>query len=134
MKKFISFFVIINLLLINKAVSQYRMPVYNDYLTDNYYVLHPAMAGPLRLRSSYRTQWLGIKNLLCSIFEYSQSKPKIRCWSPFFHDKNGFQSQIGHNLLTHIILISIEAMQRLINIFGLTAALLITNMTKHPSI
>ena len=66
MKKFISFFVIINLLLINKVVSQYRMPVYNDYLTDNYYVLHPAMAGAhfegVKVRSSYRTQWLGIKN------------------------------------------------------------------------
>ena len=101
MKKFISFFVIINLLLINKAVSQYRMPVYNDYLTDNYYVLHPAMAGAhfegVKVRASYRTQWLGIKNppSVQSLNIHARVSQKSGLGVLFFHDQNGFQSQIG---------------------------------------
>jgi hypothetical protein len=32
-------------MLVATATAQYRMPIYTDYLTDNYYILHPAMAG-----------------------------------------------------------------------------------------
>ena len=33
------------LMLVATATAQYRLPIYTDYLTDNYYILHPAMAG-----------------------------------------------------------------------------------------
>ena len=54
------------LMLVATATAQYRMPIYTDYLTDNYYLLHPAMAGAhyegMKVRTSFRTQWLEIAN------------------------------------------------------------------------
>lgn len=81
--------------------AQYRMPVYTDYLTDNYYVLHPAMAGAqyegLKVRTSYRTQWLGIANApsMQTINAHARVGDKSGVGGFFFHDKNGFQSQLG---------------------------------------
>ena len=47
------------LMLVATATAQYRMPIYTDYLTDNYYMLHPAMAGAhyegMKVRTSFRT-------------------------------------------------------------------------------
>ena len=77
------------------------MPVYTDYLTDNYYVLHPAMAGAhyegLKLRTSYRTQWLGIANApsMQTLNAHARVGDKSGVGGLFFHDKNGFQSQLG---------------------------------------
>lgn len=81
--------------------AQYRMPVYTDYLTDNYYVLHPAMAGAqyegLKVRTSYRTQWLGIANApsMQTFNAHARVGDKSGVGGFFFHDKNGFQSQLG---------------------------------------
>lgn len=77
------------------------MPVYTDYLTDNYYVLHPAMAGAhyegLKLRTSYRTQWLGIANApsMQTLNAHARVGDKSGVGGLFFHDTNGFQSQLG---------------------------------------
>ena len=77
------------------------MPVYTDFLTDNYYVLHPAMAGAhyegLKLRTSYRTQWLGIANApsMQTLNAHARVGDKSGVGGLFFHDKNGFQSQLG---------------------------------------
>ena len=77
------------------------MPVYKDYLTDNYYVLHPAMAGAhyegLKVRTSYRTQWLGIANApaMQTLNAHARVGDKSGVGGLFFHDKNGFQSQLG---------------------------------------
>lgn len=81
--------------------AQYRMPIYNDYLTDNYYVLHPAMAGAhyegLKLRTAYRTQWLGIANApaVQTLNAHARVGDRSGVGGLFFHDKNGFQSQLG---------------------------------------
>lgn len=94
---FLSFFV----LCFCAAQAQYRMPVYTDYLTDNYYVLHPAMAGAqyegLKVRTSYRTQWLGIANApsMQTFNAHARVGDKSGVGGLFFHDKNGFQSQLG---------------------------------------
>lgn len=83
------------------AKAQYRLPVYTDYLTDNYYVLHPAMAGAhyegLKLRTAYRTQWLGIANApsLQTINAHARVGEKSGVGGMFFNDKNGFHSQVG---------------------------------------
>ena len=77
------------------------MPVYTDYLTDNYFVLHPAMAGAhyegLKLRTSYRTQWLGIANApsMQTLNAHARVGDKSGVGGLFFHDTNGFQSQLG---------------------------------------
>ena len=77
------------------------MPIYTDYLSDNYYVLHPAMAGAqyegLKVRTSYRTQWLGIANApsMQTLNAHARVGDKSGIGGLFFHDKNGFQSQLG---------------------------------------
>ena len=83
------------------ANAQYRMPIYNDYLTDNYYVLHPAMAGAhyegFKLRTSYRTQWLGIANApsMQTLNAHARVGDRSGVGALFFNDKNGFHSQFG---------------------------------------
>ncbi len=32
-------------LVVNFSFAQEGVPIYSDYLTDNYYLLHPSMAG-----------------------------------------------------------------------------------------
>lgn len=89
------------LLFLSIAKAQYRMPIYTDYLTDNYYVIHPAMAGAhyegLKIRSSFRTQWLDVANApaLQSLNVHARVGDRSGIGGLFFHDKNGFQSQIG---------------------------------------
>jgi len=89
------------LLFLSIAKAQYRMPIYTDYLTDNYYVLHPAMAGAhyegIKLRSSYRTQWLDVANApsMQTINAHARVGDRSGVGALFFHDKNGFQSQLG---------------------------------------
>ncbi|AMA50180.1 MULTISPECIES: PorP/SprF family type IX secretion system membrane protein [Flavobacterium] len=42
--------------------SQVDIPVYSDYLTDNYYLIHPSMAGAancVKIRATGRQQWFG---------------------------------------------------------------------------
>lgn len=81
--------------------AQYRLPIYTDYLTDNYYVLHPAMAGAhyegIKLRSSARTQWLDVANAptMQTLNAHARVGDKSGLGGLFFHDKNGFQSQTG---------------------------------------
>lgn len=85
----------------NVLFAQYRMPLYTDYLTDNYYAVHPAMAGAhyegLKLRTSFRTQWLDVANApsLQSVNAHARVGDKSGVGGMLFHDKNGFQSQIG---------------------------------------
>jgi type IX secretion system PorP/SprF family membrane protein len=94
-------FSVLFLAIICVAHAQYRMPIYTDYLTDNYYVLHPAMAGAhyegMKLRASYRTQWLGIANApsMQTLNAHARIGDKSGVGGLFFHDKNGFQSQLG---------------------------------------
>ena len=42
--------------------AQEGLPIYSDYLTDNYYLLHPSMAGVSncnKIRLTGRQQWFG---------------------------------------------------------------------------
>jgi hypothetical protein len=42
--------------------AQEGLPVYSDYLSDNYYLLHPSMAGAAncaKVRLTARQQWFG---------------------------------------------------------------------------
>ena len=45
--------------------AQSGMPIYLDYLTDNYYLIHPSMAGVAncsKVRITARQQWFGVEN------------------------------------------------------------------------
>ena len=42
--------------------AQEGLPIYSDYLTDNYYLIHPSMAGVAncaKVRLTGRKQWFG---------------------------------------------------------------------------
>ena len=42
--------------------AQEGLPIYTDYLTDNYYLIHPSMAGAAncaKVRLTGRQQWFG---------------------------------------------------------------------------
>ena len=48
------------------SYTQLQLPVYSDYLTENYFLVHPAMAGAqlegLQVRMTHRAQWKGVAN------------------------------------------------------------------------
>lgn len=82
--------------------SQETLPIYQDYLSDNVYLVHPSAAGignSSKLRLTGRKQWAGIPNapeLQTLSFhtrfgEYSNAGYGL----VLFNDKNGFHSQKG---------------------------------------
>ena len=51
-------------LIAKQSYSQEILPVYSDYLSDNYFLLHPSMAGAAncaKVRLTGRQQWFGPK-------------------------------------------------------------------------
>ena len=85
-----------------KSNSQETLPIYQDYLSDNVYLVHPSAAGignSSKLRFTARQQWAGIPNapaLQTMSFhtrfgEYSNAGYGF----VLFNDKNGFHSQKG---------------------------------------
>ncbi len=85
-----------------KNYSQETLPIYQDYLSDNIYLVHPAAAGignSGKVRFTARQQWAGIPDAPAlqtlsfhSRFnEYSNAGYGLI----LFNDKNGFHSQKG---------------------------------------
>jgi len=80
--------------------SQDGIPVYSDYLTDNYYLLHPSMAGAAscdKLRITGRKQWFGQEDapeLQTASFNM-RVNDKSGVGVIIFNDKNGYHSQKG---------------------------------------
>ncbi len=82
--------------------SQETLPIYQDYLSDNVYLVHPSAAGignSSKLRLTARQQWAGIPNapslqtlsFHTKFGEYSNAGYGLI----LFNDKNGFHSQKG---------------------------------------
>lgn len=85
-----------------KSFAQETLPIYQDYLSDNVYLVHPSAAGignSSKLRLTARQQWAGIPDapaLQTLSFhtrfgEYSNAGYGL----VLFNDKNGFHSQKG---------------------------------------
>ena len=56
-------YIFLFVLIFKFGYSQEVLPVYSDYLSDNYYLLHPSMAGAAncsKLRLTIRQQWFEI--------------------------------------------------------------------------
>ena len=82
--------------------SQEGLPIYSDYLTDNFYLLHPSMAGVSscnKLRATGRQQWFGDENapslqtmsINARIGESSSGVGAI-----VFNDQNGYHLSLIH--------------------------------------
>ena len=94
------------------STAQEGIPVYSDYLTDNYYLLHPAMAGASncdKLRITGRKQWFGQEDapeLQTASFNMRLDE-KSGVGIILFNDKNGYHSQKGVKLTySHHIMFS----------------------------
>ena len=77
------------------------MPIYSDYLTDNYYLLHPSMAGISncnKVRLTGRQQWFGDEDapsLQTMSINGRIGETSSAVGAIFFNDKNGYHSQTG---------------------------------------
>jgi len=82
------------------TLAQEGVPVYLDYLTDNYYLLHPSMAGAAscgKVRSTVRQQWFDQEdapNLQTLSFNTAVGQ-NSGIGAIIFNDKNGYHSQTG---------------------------------------
>ena len=81
--------------------SQEGLPIYTDYLTDNYYLIHPSMAGAAncaKVRVTGRQQWFGQEDApqLATISVNSRvGETQSGIGAIIYSDKNGYHSQNG---------------------------------------
>ncbi len=81
--------------------SQEGIAVYTDYLTDNYYLVHPAMAGAGfeggKLRMTLRKQWFDQVEApeLQTLSAHKRISNRSGVGAILFNDKNGYHSQTG---------------------------------------
>lgn len=85
------------------VTAQEGIPVYSDYLTDNYYLLHPSMAGAAncdKLRLTGRKQWFDQEDApeLQTLSFNGRVGDKSGAGIIVFNDKNGYHSQKGVKL------------------------------------
>ncbi|WP_179374684.1 PorP/SprF family type IX secretion system membrane protein [Winogradskyella wichelsiae] len=85
----------------NFSFAQEGMPVYSDYLTDNYYLIHPSMAGVAnctKVRLTARQQWFGVDDApslqTLSINGRLGDSP-VALGGVVFNDSNGYHSTTG---------------------------------------
>ena len=88
------------LLLSQLGFSQEILPVYSDYLSDNYYLLHPSMAGAAncaKLRLTGRQQWFGQEDApsLQTLSFNGRVAERSGMGIILINDKNGYHSQKG---------------------------------------
>ena len=84
--------------------SQEGLPIYTDYLTENYYLLHPSMAGVnlegIKIRMTSRKHWLDQPNApnLQTFSIDSRLNNRNGVGMILFKDENGYHAQTGLSL------------------------------------
>ncbi len=124
-------FLLVVFLVYQSSFSQEGIAVYSDYLSDNYYLLHPSMAGASscsKLRLTGRQQWFGQKDAPSlqtlsfngKIGESDQSGAGVIV----YNDKNGYHSQQGIKATyAHHIMFSRDAVDMNQLSFGMSVGL-----------
>ena len=115
-------------LLTQFSFSQEGLPIYSDYLTDNYYIIHPSMAGVAncgKIRLTARQQWFGQDNApslqTLSVNSRLGDGPS-GLGAIVYNDKNGYHSQVGAYLTyAHHIMFSRNTIDLSMLSFGLSA-------------
>ncbi|MBF6609514.1 MAG: type IX secretion system membrane protein PorP/SprF [Flavobacterium sp.] len=112
------------------AISQEGVAVYSDYLSDNYYLIHPSMAGAAncaKLRLTARKQWFGVEDapqMQTASFNGSIGE-RSGAGIIIFNDKNGYHSQKGVKLTyAHHIMFSRDAIDLNQLSFGMSVGLI----------
>jgi type IX secretion system PorP/SprF family membrane protein len=116
------------------AFSQEGLPVYSDYLSDNYYLLHPSMAGAAnctKLRLTARQQWFGQQDApaLQTLSINGSIGERSGAGIIVFNDKNGYHSQTGMKLTyAHHIMFSRDDVDLNQLSFGMSAGFIQSNL------
>lgn len=122
------FLLVITLCCVEFATSQEGLPIYTDYLTDNYYLIHPSMAGAAncaKIRLTGRQQWFGNENAprlmtLSANGRIGDSPSAIG--GIIYKDKNGYHSQNGaYVTYAHHLMFSRSELDLNMLSFGLSA-------------
>ena len=129
LKKLSSLLVVLFLAQFSKA--QEGLPIYSDYLTDNYYLIHPSMAGAAncnKVRLTGRQQWLGQSNApsLQTLSVNGRFGETPSAYGAIvFNDKNGYHSQTGAYLTyAHHLMFSRNPIDLNMLSFGLSAGMI----------
>ena len=129
LKKLSLFLVVLFLVQFSKA--QEGLPIYSDYLTDNYYLIHPSMAGAAncnKVRLTGRQQWLGQSNApsLQTLSVNGRFGETPSAYGAIvFNDKNGYHSQTGAYLTyAHHLMFSRNPIDLNMLSFGLSAGMI----------
>ena len=98
--KFKHLFFVTIILITKQTFSQEILPVYSDYLSDNYFLLHPSMAGAAncgKVRLTGRQQWFGQQDApaLQTLSFNTSVSDKDGLGIILINDKNGYHSQKG---------------------------------------
>ena len=88
------------ILISQNSFSQEGIAVYSDYLSDNYYLIHPSMAGAAncaKIRLTARKQWFDQVDApaLQTLSFNGRVGEKSGMGIILFSDKNGYHSQKG---------------------------------------
>lgn len=95
------FLVLIGIVCFYGTKAQERgLPIYKDYLTDNWYLIHPSMAGASnfdKIRATARQSWFDVDDApnLQTISANFRASDRVGLGGIFFNDANGRFSQIG---------------------------------------
>ncbi|APY08747.1 hypothetical protein BWZ20_10715 [Winogradskyella sp. J14-2] len=88
-------------LIANIGFAQEGVPIYSDYLTDNYYLIHPSMAGVAncaKVRLTARQQWFGVDDapsLQTLSINGRVGDTPVGIGGILFNDSNGYHSTLG---------------------------------------
>jgi len=122
------------LVVVQFANSQEGLPVYSDYLSDNYYLLHPSMAGAAsctKLRLTGRQQWFGQKDApaLQTLSFNGALGERSGGGIIVFNDRNGYHSQSGMKLTyAHHLMFSRDNIDLNQLSFGMSAGFIQSNL------
>jgi type IX secretion system PorP/SprF family membrane protein len=118
------------------SIAQEGIPIYHDYLTDNYYLVHPSMAGAAncdKLRLTGRKQWFGYGDApeLQTLSYNMRVAEKSGAGIIIFNDKNGYHSQKGVKLTyAHHLLFSRDEIDLNQLSFGINTGFIQTQLDK----
>lgn len=112
------------------SISQEGIAVYSDYLSDNYYLLHPSMAGASncsKIRLTARGQWFGNEDapsLQTLSYNGKLGDKGSALGVILYNDKNGYHSQKGAKITyAHHIMFSRSSVDLNQLSFGLSAGM-----------
>ncbi len=91
---------ILLIFIVTGTYSQVGIPIYSDYLSDNYFLVHPSMAGAsncTKVRLTARKQWFDQDEApeLQTLSIDGRVTDRVGLGVNVFNDKNGYNSQKG---------------------------------------